>query len=133
MEYNDIATELLESCNIKQSFLAKDYYRGVAVQLTGLCMLQVGNNMMLAVADGSAKPYQTLRWATVEGKTVKNYKLIARHLCDKWQAGTAVNRAEPLSLEGPAGDVSTVCWPALLIWLCPDAEVVLLFQGGFRA
>ena len=40
-------------------------------------------------ADGIARPYQSLRWATVAGKTLKNYKLIARHLCDRWQASQA--------------------------------------------
>ena len=41
----------------------------------------------LAVAGDLPRPYQTLRWATVEGKTLKNYTLIARHLCDRWQQG----------------------------------------------
>ena len=57
------AVHLLDSCTVKDSFHAKDYYR-----------------------EGQTKPYQTLRWATVGGKTVKNYNVIARQLGDVWQA-----------------------------------------------
>eukprot|EP00891_Asterochloris_glomerata_P001128 jgi/Astpho2/1128/fgenesh1_pg.00020_%23_24_t len=59
----DWAPELLARYSIKQSLRVKDYYR-----------------------DGVARPYQSLRWATVAGETLKNYKLIARRLCDRWQA-----------------------------------------------
>ena len=81
----------------------KDYYRGVEHNLTWLksvtycccvhCCSPAGiltyarsAEATRVPADGVARPYQSLRWATVAGETLKNYKLIARRLCDRWQA-----------------------------------------------
>ena len=63
----------------------------------------------LAVADGCSRPYQSLRWATVAGKQLKNYKLIAQHLCDQWQSENqgSAPPALPLALRHGRGYVAS--------------------------
>ena len=69
-------------------------------------------------ADGNPKPHQSLRWATVEGKRLKNYSLIARHLCDRWQGAAPERHAASVGdsggvAEGSGGNVSAMYWRGL--------------------
>ena len=121
VECSASAADLLSRHNVKQLFRVKEYHRGanclpqvtlrLALHLSlQPCMPPISRSKGLPAAVGDPKPYRILRFATFGRKTVKNYKEIARHLCDLWQPGDQMDLQQ---LEGARGDASAVCWHAL--------------------